>query len=300
MKPRNPVFFLLISLFFLPVISFSEPVSSNTNQEAFPVIERDTTQDTIHTYETKLGFLNNDILDLKMEREWLCLKIARIQNQNRIVPQVLIDSRINLTKKIVSAIKNKNKLHQLINKHKNSIKQLNQHINTVDDLESFHSKAEGGVTPQKFPTVNLEKELEQQIAATNLQNAVKIIHDDDSGLILKTTFPILFDSCQYTLKGEYKNFCDKLASLLKPYDLFINVKGFTDDIKIKGSFMTNIELSAKRALAVVRELKRHGMKDSIFKIAGMGEYRKCVENRKICRALSRRVDITVHFHNFGV
>ena len=293
----NAAFYLLIFLFIMPFHSFAGPVSSYS-KNAFPVIERDTTHDTIREYETQLDFLNSELLNLRMDREWICLKIARIQDQNRLIPQRLKEYRINLTKKIIGAVKNKNRLIKLIKEHQNSIKQLNRQINNVKDLDFFHSQAPLDKASQEFPTANLEKKLQSQIEKAKLQNAVEMIHDD-SGLILKTTFPILFDSCQYTMKNEYKIFSSKLAFLLKHYDLFIDIQGFTDDIKIKGNYMTNIELSAKRAGAVVRELQKNGMKDSIFKITGMGEYRKCVKNRVICRALSRRVDITVHFNTFG-
>ena len=118
---------------------------------------------------------------------------------------------------------------------------------------------------------------------------------DGPGLVLESVFPILFDPCKFTLTDAHKMFLGRLAGFLKSYPVLVDVTGFTDYRKIRGTKMTNIELSAKRAGAVVDQLRKNGMKSSVFKITGMGEYKKCLEKSERCRVLSRRADITIHF-----
>ena len=208
----------------------------------------------------------------------------------------MIESRINLTKKIVAAQKRKNRLVEFIQTHKNSIDQLNRQIENNNGSGFFSLPEASDSKPSGLTAAGIETELQKKIRQAGLENQVEV-ERTPSGLVMRTVFPILFDSCKYTITGEYKNFLGQLAGLLKPYEVFINVEGFTDYIKIRGGQMTNIELSAKRAGAVIRELKNFGMKSSIFKITGSGEYKKCLERTKRCRVLSRRADIIIHFNN---
>lgn len=299
MKKINYLKILFYFMSFIVMVPFhllAEPVSSPDNKGSFPVVERDTVHDMVREYETELESLNNELLNLKRDREWLYLKISSIQDQNRFPPQVLIESRINLTQKIVAAQKRKNRLLEFIQTHKGSIDQLNRQIENNGASGFFALPETSNNTSHGLTAAGLETELKKKISQAGLENQVEV-ERNPSGLVMRTVFPILFDSCKYTITGEYKKFLGQLADLLKPYEVFINVEGFTDYIKIKGNQMTNIELSAKRAGAVVRELENFGMKSSIFKITGNGEYKKCLEKSNRCRVLSRRADIIIHFNN---
>lgn len=287
------IFCLAIFGLLSPPKAFCEPVSSDSGK-VFPIIERDTTHDTVREYEAELDMLNEDLLRLKADKEWLYLKIFRIQDQNRIVPQDLKESRINLTRKIAVVLKKKERVIQLIRKHRGVIRDLNRKIDPNVGFNSLYSKDLAGYYPIGDPNMN-GGDLHHKIAQAGLQNYIEVVQDE-SGVFLKTASPILFASGSSKVTDPYRSFLRRLASFLAPYEVFINVDGYTDRVKFKDKSMTNMELSAKRAGAVIQVLTKYGMKPSIFKLNGMGQYPLCNENSAHCRILSRRADIRVYFN----
>ena len=284
----------------LPFNAWGEPVSSFSGKGLFPIIERDMINDQVKEYEAQLEIIENDILNLKMEQEWLYLKISAIQEQNRLPPQAFKESRRELNQKIAAAQAKKNRLVEFIQAHNADMEELKRKINNIGTAELVppsstpEERSAGEERSVRSVISDFEQELRDKLVKTGLDTRVEVSMDD-SGLVMKSTVPILFDTYKFSLADEHRNFLAQLADFLKPYQVSIDVNGFSDYRKIKGGQMTNIELSAKRAGAVVTELKKRGMKPSIFKVAGMGEYKHCLEKNDKCRWLSRRADIIVRF-----
>lgn len=81
-------------------------------------------------------------------------------------------------------------------------------------------------------------------------------------------------------------------------DFIVTVKGHTDNVPIRGQlaqrFPSNWELSARRAVGVVRSLQQAGVQPERLRATAMGEYHPIVENdTRANRALNRRTEITL-------
>jgi chemotaxis protein MotB len=87
-----------------------------------------------------------------------------------------------------------------------------------------------------------------------------------------------------------------IADNLKSVDSPINVQGFTDNVPIHNyDFASNWELSAARAVSVVRLLAREGIDPERLAAIGFGEYRPVASNATAeGRSRNRRVVLVIH------
>ncbi len=110
---------------------------------------------------------------------------------------------------------------------------------------------------------------------------------------------ILFDSGEAALKPAGKEVLQKLASVLAGSDRQIRVQGHTDDVPITGrlaeTFPTNWELSAARAVNVVRFLQEGASLDpSHLSASALSQYRPRVPNDGVeGRQKNRRIEIVL-------
>ncbi len=108
---------------------------------------------------------------------------------------------------------------------------------------------------------------------------------------------ILFDSGEAALKPAGKEVLQKLASVLAGTDRQIRVQGHTDDVPITGrlaqTFPTNWELSAARAVNVVRFLQEGANLDPAhLSASALSQYRPRVPNDGVeGRQKNRRIEI---------
>jgi chemotaxis protein MotB len=108
---------------------------------------------------------------------------------------------------------------------------------------------------------------------------------------------ILFDSGEAELKPAGKEVLHKLASVLAGADRQIRVQGHTDDVPITGrlaqTFPTNWELSAARAVNVVRFLQEGAGLDPVqLSASALSQYRPRVPNDgPEGRQKNRRIEI---------
>jgi len=108
---------------------------------------------------------------------------------------------------------------------------------------------------------------------------------------------ILFDSGEASLKPAGKEVLEKLASVLAGSDRQIRVQGHTDDVPITGrlaqTFPTNWELSAARAVNVVRFLQDGASLDPAhLSASALSQYRPRVANDgPDGRQKNRRIEI---------
>ena len=106
---------------------------------------------------------------------------------------------------------------------------------------------------------------------------------------------ILFDSGKATLKDSAKGLLDRVATDIQTTyaDKDIFVFGHTDDAPIrKSGWKDNFELSAQRALTIVRYLQSKGVAGARLVAAGCGEFRPEAPNTSNAnRTKNRRVEI---------
>lgn len=109
---------------------------------------------------------------------------------------------------------------------------------------------------------------------------------------------ILFESGKATLKGSAKGNLDQIVGVIKEKysGRLIDVVGHTDSDPIKKStWKDNWELSAQRALSVVRQLNSAGIPDSRLRAIGCGDGKPVAPNTSSSgKAKNRRVEIVVH------
>ena len=115
------------------------------------------------------------------------------------------------------------------------------------------------------------------------------------GAMIAIEGSVLFDSGKAKLRSQAQRTLEDVVSALRGQysDKEILVFGHTDDQPIsKSGWQDNYELSAERALAVVRWLKDRGVQPDRLAAAGCGEYRPRVPNSSADnRQKNRRVEI---------
>jgi len=123
---------------------------------------------------------------------------------------------------------------------------------------------------------------------------------DPSAGTITVTLPnaILFDSGKAELKRATSTELDHIRSVLR--DKYagkrVDVVGHTDTDPIKKSkWKDNWELSAQRALSVLRYLVKRGISEKDIKAVGCGESQPIASNSTASgKAKNRRVEIVVH------
>jgi chemotaxis protein MotB len=151
------------------------------------------------------------------------------------------------------------------------------------------------------------EELQNQIAERNLSpgevtgfGAGYDVSVDPSAGTITVTLPnaILFDPGKATLKKATSVELNHIKSVLQQNyaGRLIDVVGHTDSDPIKKSkWKDNWELSAQRALAVVRYLIKGGFSKDRIRAVGRGETQPIASNATASgKAKNRRVEIVVH------
>ena len=146
--------------------------------------------------------------------------------------------------------------------------------------------------------VRIPKEMrERLISLSKRYSSLKF--DPETG-IAKFDFDILFDSGETELKPDAQKELAEVAALLNTHDasdLRILIAGHTDRQAIArrtpdDQCSTNFGLSTARALAVARELDRHGVKSHRMAIAGFGPNQPIAPNSTARdRRKNRRVEL---------
>lgn len=123
---------------------------------------------------------------------------------------------------------------------------------------------------------------------------------DPSAGTITVTLPntILFRSGSATLKSATNKDLDHILSVIRSRyrGRQIDIVGHTDSDPIKKSkWKDNWELSAQRALSVVRYLEKRGISGNNIRAVGCGEARPVASNSKASgKSKNRRVEIVVH------
>jgi len=137
-------------------------------------------------------------------------------------------------------------------------------------------------------------ELQQEIASGQIQ-----VERLRGQLRVDMVDEILFDSGEAELKPAGKEVLQRLASVLAGSDRQIRVQGHTDDVPIVGrlaeTFPTNWELSAARAVNVVRFLQEGASLDpAVLSASALSQYRpRAANDGPEGRQKNRRIEIVL-------
>ncbi|MGH6980709.1 MAG: OmpA family protein, partial [Stellaceae bacterium] len=162
-------------------------------------------------------------------------------------------------------------------------------------------------TPQKG-VPNVSEKIRERIAKLdqaykNLSNLLKDVidkgqvHIAHNGLsvVIDISSTLLFDSGKADLTTSALGVIDQIGVVLKDQPYSIQVNGFTDNAPIHtAQFNSNWELSALRAVSVVRRFVSDGVDPAHLVGAGYGEYHPVAGNETPeNKAKNRRVSIVV-------
>ena len=256
----------------------------------------------IMEYRRSLDLINKQISFLKENRSWLNLKIERLKDFNRHVPESMKKSIAIKTSQIKALRKVKKRLTANLkdlmkssyNADRVSLSSGTQKQNNLfaGNLQSNIAIKQSGNTAGRNDFI---KELQNRIKKAGLGDWIEI-SSDDKCCRLVTSLPILFASGSSRIADTYKNFFKKLAGLIRGYDVRVVVDGYADIDSIHNKkYRSNFELGAARAANVVHELVKYGVKPSVFKIGTTGKYRFKAKGMSRNKVVERRADLTIIF-----
>jgi chemotaxis protein MotB len=135
----------------------------------------------------------------------------------------------------------------------------------------------------------------QQLLGGMIKNGQVRVSLHSLGVVIDINTVLLFDSGKADLTSPAFALIDQIASVLKDLDYPIQVNGFTDTQPIHNAqFSSNWDLSAARAIAVVKRLADDGIDPTSLVGAGYGEYHPVAPNDTPSgMAMNRRVSIVV-------
>lgn len=186
---------------------------------------------------------------------------------------------------------------------RSQIEQLNQDNQACQEIVQAHQRELKKKASEL--TAKEVKVKEQSAAFRQMQEAMKAelasqqvaLKELEGKLTLTMVEAILFDSGKADVKPEGREALQKVAEVLKnTHDQDVIVAGHTDNVVIRGRltrvYATNWELSAARAIAVVKLLEADGVDPKILSAAGFGEFRPVADNAlPEGRAKNRRMEI---------
>jgi chemotaxis protein MotB len=118
----------------------------------------------------------------------------------------------------------------------------------------------------------------------------------DGRMVLQLSNDVLFDSGRVDLKPSGHVALKHVAQVLAPLKgRKLQVAGHTDNVPIRGGrFVSNWELSAARAVSVVRFLTDQGVKPEVLSAAGYGEFDPVGPNDSAeAKAKNRRIEVVL-------
>ncbi len=117
----------------------------------------------------------------------------------------------------------------------------------------------------------------------------------ESKLRIVFNAPILFASGSANLREDCIPYLNKLAQSLTELPNPIQIEGHTDNKPVAGKkFLSNWELSAARAFAVLRAFEINGLPSSRLSATGYGEFRPVkANNTPEGRSANRRIEVNI-------
>jgi len=266
-------------------------------------------QDYIH-FQEQAAVVTEQIRQIQNDLEWLTLKVKRMQDFDRFVPQRMHDSIAFKQARIAALKKLKQRYQDLIPKlPENLLPPEKDPAATVLEKNRKTAEAEktgpAGETSETAdvplaadgfgPDMNFRQNLEKQLADAGLDSWLELV-PNLTPVRMETLLPILFASASAQIPEGYAPFLKNLAALVRDKDVRIVIDGYADTDPINTPrFPSNFELGAARAAAVVHALVGHGIKPEVCKIGSTGQYRFDAKKQTEWKNLQRHVTIAVFF-----
>jgi chemotaxis protein MotB len=155
----------------------------------------------------------------------------------------------------------------------------------------------GGDEQNQRMAVDAARRIRQVVKREKLEDAIKV-QVTEKGIAIKIADPIGFDLGKAEIRPEFMALLGEITGSLQNLpENYIRVEGHTDNIPIRtAQFPSNWELSAARALNVVKFFARHGFDPSRLSAVGYGEYRPIASNQTAeGRQRNRRIEIYVDY-----
>ena len=156
----------------------------------------------------------------------------------------------------------------------------------------------GGDQQNKRMSIEAAKQIRKKIEEQNLEDAIKV-QVTESGIAIKIADPVGFDVGRADIKPSLYATLSDIANVINAAPTSnIRVEGHTDNVPINTpQFPSNWELSAARALNVVRFMSQRGnINPARLSAIGYGEHRPLVSNATAeGRRSNRRIEIFVDY-----
>ena len=221
----------------------------------------------------------------------------------KVIGKVMFVCVLVVVVSMLTGCTNWKKKYQGLHVEKQNLEGLYENCVSSLDL-SISEKGELG--QQLVTSQQTIEELQAKIAGRNIPvdeatgfSGMDVRYDNNAGTIT-VTLPntILFSSGKATLKKSTNTELDHILTVLNNRygGNRIEVVGHTDTDPIKKSqWKDNWELSAQRALSVLRQLNSNGIPDDLIRTVGCGQGRAIAPNSTSSgKARNRRVEIVVH------
>jgi chemotaxis protein MotB len=150
------------------------------------------------------------------------------------------------------------------------------------------------VERQAEKLVEAYEKLTQLLASMIREGQVRVTLNS-FGVVIDINAIVLFNSGKAELTPAALQLIEQVANVLKDLDYRIQVNGFTDNAPIHSAqFDSNWDLSAARAISVVKRFVLGGIDPKLLVGAGYGEYHPVASNDTLeGMAMNRRVSIVV-------
>lgn len=181
---------------------------------------------------------------------------------------------------------------------------MRQAFNIVDLGILNGGRSQGGIFDD-FPARNREyvrisSELARLAQEQGLEELISV-NTRREGVVISVSTLVLFDAGNAEIRPESRAILDVIAELLRDMPNEVRVAGHTDDISPFPRWPSNWELSAARAVQVVKYLSTSGGLDPRrLSAIGYAEYQPLYPNdTPEHRRLNRRVDILIVYDSAG-
>jgi len=153
-------------------------------------------------------------------------------------------------------------------------------------------------SPQQYYTGTSLAELQlslQSALDTESETAEFSVDLDGDWLTIEISGALLFAAESHTLLNASKLQIERIASILKDVTNMIRLRGYTDTNTVSNEiYQSNWELSALRAISVLKAFNKQGIVGERMVIEGYGKYQPVInDNGMVDKLKSRRVVIAI-------
>jgi chemotaxis protein MotB len=188
----------------------------------------------------------------------------------------------------------------LLSDHVNNVNNSNdEHLVEavqIDSINQLENEALSNTTNyyQGEPLGHLQLSLQSALNNESINSTISFELEGD-WLLVQMSGPLLFAAGSHTLLNGAQENIKIMAQILKPVNNYIRLRGYTDTVVISDEiYKSNWELSAMRAISVLRAFEALGINGERMAAEGFGKYQPIVnENGVVDEFKSRRVVIAI-------